>query len=96
MGIAGQDIELPHHFVRRHELLQKQALLVASVEPGSPAETARIRDGDVIVSLNDDVLRGIDDLHKMLTLIDLSQSLKLGIIRKHERHTTFVLPIESE
>ncbi len=82
--------------MRRHEHLQKTAMRVASVEPGSPAETARIREGDIIVSLNDEPLRGIDDLHKLLTLIDLSQSVKLGLIRKHERLATFVLPIESE
>ncbi|MDQ6929775.1 MAG: trypsin-like peptidase domain-containing protein [Candidatus Eremiobacteraeota bacterium] len=96
LGIAGQDIELPRHFMRRHELLQTHALLVASVEPGSPAQTARIAEGDVIVALNDSPLRGIDDLHKLLTLIDLSQSVKLHIIRKHERLTTFVLPIEAD
>jgi len=96
LGIAGQDIELPHHFMRRHELLQKTAMRVASVEPGSPAETARICEGDIIVSLNDTPMRSIDDLHKLLTLIDLSQSVKLGLIRKHERLATFVLPIESE
>ncbi|GAC1657948.1 MAG: trypsin-like peptidase domain-containing protein [Vulcanimicrobiaceae bacterium] len=96
LGIAGQDIELPQHFTRRHELLGKNALLVASVEPGSPAQTARIREGDVIVSLNDRPLRGIDELHKLLTLIDLSQSIKLEIVRKHERLTTFVLPVEAE
>ena len=96
LGIAGQDIELPHHFMRRHELLQTSAMRVASVEPGSPAETARIREGDIIVSLNDAPLRGIDELHKLLTLIDLSQSVKLSLIRKHERLSTFVLPVESE
>lgn len=96
LGIAGQDIELPQHFMRRHELLQKSAMRVASVEAGSPAETARIREGDIVVTLNDAPLRGIDELHKLLTLIDLSQSVKLGFIRKHERLTTFVLPIESE
>lgn len=96
LGVAGQDIELPKHFVRRHSLAQTTALYVASVEPGSPAQTARIHEGDVIVGFDDQPLRGIDDLHKLLTMADLSQSHKLDIIRKHERLATFVLPIEAE
>ncbi|MDP9019171.1 MAG: trypsin-like peptidase domain-containing protein [Candidatus Eremiobacteraeota bacterium] len=95
LGIAGQDIELPQHFVRRHDLQQKTALLVASVEPGSPAETARILEGDVMVGFDEGALLGIDDLHKLLTLTDLSQSHKLSIIRKRERLTTYILPIEA-
>ncbi|GAC1391499.1 MAG: trypsin-like peptidase domain-containing protein [Vulcanimicrobiaceae bacterium] len=95
LGIAGQDIELPHHFIRRHDLQQKTALLVASVEPGSPAETARIYEGDVIVGFDAGALHGIDDLHKLLTLADLSQSHKLSIIRKHKQLTTYVLPTEA-
>ena len=96
LGIAGQDIELPRHFMRRHELLQTKAVLVASVEAGSPAQTARIQEGDVLIAFDNEPLLGVDQLHKLLTMIDLSQSHKLTIARKNERLETFVLPIEAE
>ena len=96
LGIAGQDIELPAHFLRRHQLAQRSGIMVISVEPGSPAQTARIQEGDVLIGFDDQPLRGIDELHKLLTMIDLSQSHKLTIARKHERVETFVLPIEAE
>ena len=96
LGIAGQDIELPRHFTRRNQLTQRSAVLVLSVEPGSPAQTARVKEGDVIVAFDDSPLIGIDELHKMLTTIDLSRSRKLTIARKGERIETFVLPIEAE
>lgn len=96
LGIAGQDIELPTHFARRHNLTQRTAVLVLSVEPGSPAQTARVKEGDVIVAFDDQPLSGIDELHKMLTTIDLSQSRKLTLARKTERLETFVLPIEAD
>ncbi|MBV8726226.1 MAG: trypsin-like peptidase domain-containing protein [Candidatus Eremiobacteraeota bacterium] len=96
LGIAGQDIELPRHFARRHELTQKSAVLVLSVEPGSPAQTARIKEGDVIVAFDEEALTGIDELHKKLTTIDLSRSRKLTVARKGERIETFVLPIEAD
>ncbi|MGZ3497883.1 MAG: S1C family serine protease [Vulcanimicrobiaceae bacterium] len=95
LGIAGQDIELPVHLARRHELLDRHGLLVVSVEPGSPAETAGLREGDVIVQFEGSQLRGIDDLHKRLTLIDLQRPYKLGVVRKSERVETLVLPIEA-
>ncbi|MBV9150109.1 MAG: trypsin-like peptidase domain-containing protein [Candidatus Eremiobacteraeota bacterium] len=96
LGIAGQDVELPRHFVRRQSLTQKSAVLVLSVEPGSPAQTARIKEGDVIVAFDDEPLVGIDELHKKLTTIDLSRSRKLTLARKGERIETFILPIEAE
>ncbi|MBV9737525.1 MAG: trypsin-like peptidase domain-containing protein [Candidatus Eremiobacteraeota bacterium] len=96
LGIAGQDVELPRHFARRQSLTQRSAVLVLSVEPGSPAQTARIKEGDVIVAFDDEPLVGIDELHKKLTTIDLSRSRKLTLARKGERIETFILPIEAE
>jgi S1-C subfamily serine protease len=96
LGIAGQDIELPVHLARRHALADRHGLLVISVEPGSPAQTAGLREGDVVVQFEEHRLRGIDDLHKRLTLIDLQRPYKLGVVRKSERVETLVLPIEAE
>jgi serine protease Do len=39
---------------------------VASVSSGSPADTARMRDGDLIVSFAGKPVGGIDDLHRAL------------------------------
>jgi S1-C subfamily serine protease len=96
LGVAGQDVELPRALVRRHELTAPHGVLVLSVEPGSPAETAGVREGDVLVAFEDRRLRGIDDLHRTLTLIDLRRSYRLTLIRKNERLQPLVLPIEAE
>ena len=95
LGIAGQDIELPRRLTRLHSLTDAHGVLVTSVEPGSPAETAGMREGDVLVAFEDEGIRGIDDLHRRLTLIDLRRSYKLTIVRKSERFETLVLPIEA-
>jgi S1-C subfamily serine protease len=96
LGVAGQDIELHRALVRRHELTGSHGVLVLSVEPGSPAETAGVREGDVLVAFEDQRLRGIDDLHRTLTVIDLRRSYRLTLIRKNERLQPLVLPIEAE
>jgi S1-C subfamily serine protease len=96
LGIAGQDIEMPRYLLRTHSLLDARGVLILSVEPGSPAETAGIREGDVLILFEDEPVRGIDDLHRRLTLLDLGRSYQLTLVRKNERITTLALPIEAE
>lgn len=95
LGVAGQDIELPRALVRRHELAANRGIAVISVEPGSPAETAGFREGDVLTAFEDQPLRGIDDLHRTLTLIDLSRSYRIRALRRGKQFSTIVLPIEA-
>jgi S1-C subfamily serine protease len=95
LGVAGQDIDLPRRIVRMHDLSDSRAVLIVSVEPGSPAETAGLREGDVLVAFENEPVRGIDDLHRRLTLLDLRRSYRLTVVRKGERFEPLVLPIEA-
>ena len=95
LGIAGQDIDIPRRLVRTHNLTHERGVLIMSVEPGSPAETAGLREGDVLVAFEDAAITGIDELHRRLTLIDLQRSYRLTILRKNERLQPLVLPIEA-
>jgi S1-C subfamily serine protease len=95
LGIAGQDIDIPRRLVRMHGLADSRGVLVMSIEPGSPAETAGLREGDVLVAFEDAPLRGIDELHRRLTLIDLSRAYRLTVVRKSERLQPIVIPIEA-
>lgn len=95
LGVAGQDIDLPRRLMRAHTLDDARAVLIVSVEPGSPAETAGLREGDVLLAFEDERVRSIDDLHRRLTLLDLRRSYRLTILRKGERLQPLVLPIEA-
>src|SRR5213592_1089061 len=49
IGVAGQNVPLPRRVVRFHDLPVESGILVASIEPGSPAQRAGLLEGDVIV-----------------------------------------------
>lgn len=96
LGVAGQDVAVPVNLARRHGIVQRHGVLVVSVEPGSPAAVSKLQEGDLMISFDEKPLGAIDDLHRYLTMIDLSRSYKVVALRKSQRIETIILPIEAE
>jgi S1-C subfamily serine protease len=85
LGIAGQNVPLLRRVTRFHRLGQESAVLVISLEPDGPALAAGLRDGDLIVSLDDEVVGGLDDLHRLLTESRIGTKVRLGVLRGADR-----------
>ena len=59
-------------------------LMVMSVEENSPAESAGLRQGDILVALGDQTTASVSDLRVALSSIDASGAVSLRVIRSNE------------
>ncbi len=94
LGVAGQNVPLHRRLVRFHHLERETGIFVVSVEEGSPARQADIRDGDLIVAFEDQPVAGIDDLHRYLTDARVGARSRLTILRGGAKLDIEVVPQE--
>jgi S1-C subfamily serine protease len=95
IGVGGQNVKLHRRVVRFHNLPVETGLLVVSVEPKSPAETAGLQVGDVIVEFDGQPVSTIDALHKLLTDSRIGIKTRLHVVRHTENVFTDIVPAES-
>jgi len=87
LGIAGQTLPVPPGLRHRLELANEGAVGVLGVEKGGVGDNIGLMQGDVIVSLNQQTVNTVDDLHRLLNTHSRQNSLSFGIIR-HGRTET--------
>jgi S1-C subfamily serine protease len=92
LGVAGQNVPLHRRVVRYHDLPHETGVFVVSTELGSPAASAGLRDGDLIVGYGDRPIAGIDDLHRLLSEEQAGVASALTIIRDLKKVTLSVQP----
>jgi S1-C subfamily serine protease len=95
IGVAGQNVPIPRAVARANQLAISSAVLVASVEPNSPAAGAGLREGDLILGFAGQPITGIDDLHRRLTDDHIGVAVPLMVLRANERRYFTVIPAES-
>ncbi|HEY7529063.1 MAG TPA: trypsin-like peptidase domain-containing protein [Gemmatimonadota bacterium] len=95
LGITAQDVPLGRRVVHFHGLPVESGVLVAGVEPGSPAAAAGLSQGDVIVGFDDEAVRGVDDLHRILTDGRIGVRSRLSILRRTRKLELEVVPRDS-
>ncbi len=95
IGVSGQNVPIPRRVVRFHDLPVENGILVASIEPHSPAQRAGLLEGDVIVGYAGRPVAGIDDLHKLLADETVGVQAPLTILRRAEKRVLIVVPDES-
>jgi S1-C subfamily serine protease len=78
LGVGGSTVPLHRRVVLAHGLAQDHGVRISSVEKGSPADTAGLREGDVIVGLDGAAIDSVDRLHQTL---DSSRIQRDGVIK---------------
>ncbi|HVU32035.1 MAG TPA: trypsin-like peptidase domain-containing protein [Opitutaceae bacterium] len=94
LGLAGQTVPLLRKLVLSYRLDRGTGVLVRSVDAGSPAGQAGIREGDIIVGLAGAATPRIEALHTLLTGDRIGQTVELRILRGVELLELTVTPGE--
>ena len=94
IGIAAQQFALSRR--RRHAagLAQESAVMVASIEPGSPAERAGLLAGDIILALDAVAITGADDLIRVLAGDKIGRTIQLEVLHNGSRRVLSLVPHE--
>jgi len=79
LGVGAQPVRLPSALAQ--QLKQETGLLLVSVEPDGPADKAGLLLGDVIVALDKQPVRHLDDLLAALTSNRIGASAQVRIVR---------------
>jgi S1-C subfamily serine protease len=95
IGVGGQNVPLHRRLVRHYRLGISSGVLVIAVAPGSPAQHAGLREGDVMVDFNGQPVASIDALHKLLTADRIGVESPLTILRGTDKFSLLITPQES-
>jgi len=97
IGVAGQNVPLPRRIVRYYQLPVESGVLIVSHENEvkNPASQAGLLPGDIIIGFDDQPIRGIDDLHKLLTDERIGKAAKLVVIRGTQKLDLTIVPQEA-
>jgi S1-C subfamily serine protease len=96
LGIVGRERPLHRRLMVAHYLAEDHAVEIVSVEAGSPARQADLREGDLIVGINEQPVTSIDDLHRFLADWPIQQPVMLVVIRGQEQLAVRVSPAEAK
>lgn len=96
IGVSAQTVPVHRRVVRFYDLPKEMGAIVVGVEEKSQAKRAGLREGDIIIALEDQPVAGVDDLHRLLTDVRVGVSCSLTVIRWTEKLEIKVMPEEAQ
>ncbi len=94
IGIAGQNVPIHRRIVRFYNLTVERGILITMIEKNSPAQKAGLSEGDIIIGFDHQPVSGIDDLHKLLTDMQVGKESSIRILRRTEIIDLEMVPSE--
>jgi S1-C subfamily serine protease len=84
LGVGMQPVQLPDALRGRLGLAGTGGVIVLTVEPGGPADTAGVLIGDVLVALDGDPVADTDDVQAKLWSVAAGTTVKASVVRGGE------------
>jgi S1-C subfamily serine protease len=81
LGVGAQTVGIPRRIVRALERGPETAARVFTIETGSPADTAGMMSGDLLLSIDGAPLTGVDHLHRLLTADRIGKAAEIKVLR---------------
>ena len=94
IGVAGQDVPLLRKVARFHRLALETGVLVAGLEPDSPAIRAGLAEGDIVVALDGVPTPAVAALHRFLTADRIGERAIVTFLRGAELRRHAIIPLE--
>ncbi len=94
IGIAAQQTAIPRRLRHDAELDQDSGVMVAAVEPGSPADKAGLATGDILLGLDGQRITGADDLIRLLNADKIGREVELDTLHQGARRKIPAIPDE--
>ncbi|MGD0388760.1 MAG: trypsin-like peptidase domain-containing protein [Tepidisphaeraceae bacterium] len=94
VGLGGQDVPLHRRIVRFHQLSGDGGVLVIQVEPGSPADRAGVRQGDIIIEFDGLPIEHMDELYRQLTEERVGKTAEMVVLRGLDKQALLITPQE--
>jgi S1-C subfamily serine protease len=94
IGISAQTAPILRRLVREHALPSERGVLVSEVRPGSPADAAGLRPGDMVIDLAGSPIADVDALHRQLTGDRIGVPVPLRVLRHGTPRRIVIVPSE--
>lgn len=84
-GLVGVQVQdLSHDLAEAFKISERHGAVITGIQPGSPAEKARLETGDVILAVNGKKVRNSQDVRNAVGLAQIGDEIDLEIIHKGE------------
>ncbi len=87
LGLAGQVHPVSRAIQRQFGLPAASVVQIHSLEQNGPAYRAGLREGDLIVALNGEMVATVDDIHRLLVGKPAGSTVALTILRDGAQQT---------
>ena len=94
LGLHVRTVPIPRFVQKQYGLAQKTAVEVMSIEPNGPADQAGVQEEDHILSIGDEQVSSVDDLHRLLTQLPIEVPATIVLLRGQRRLERMIVPQE--